>query len=239
MRPFVQDRFRKPKTSTGKDRTGQARPVLFIVALGAWLAATAANAQTVCDPARKLPTSVTLEIPRPDVIDHLRRPEIRKVSRETGAAPLSPGLLLNGLTVYHLETRHRIEVGQIPRQPNCFQPNRITASVRVTRLDVYIAQELDHDSCQRDVTVKHEYRHVAVLQEGATALKLGIENALKETPVLGSISAPDINTALKRYSVALTTIIDGVRQKVSQDMVRRNRLLDTPAAYRADDARCR
>lgn len=218
-------------------------PVLRIAVAG-WLfllaiAIVPAAAEETCKAASATPLNVNLSIPPPTIIDDRARADIRTISRQTGSSPLAPGLLLNGLTVYHLETRHRIEVSQLPRQTNCFQPSRITASVDVKRLDVYIADELDASSCQYRVTMAHELKHVAVLREGASKLKRGIETALNATPIFNPITAPDINVALNRYSTALNTMIDDIRQSVSQEMIRKNRLLDTPEAYRADDARCR
>lgn len=196
-------------------------------------------AATSCPAKPELRTSVDLILPTPSIITDLPRAEIRVISGETGASPLSPGLLLNGLTVYHLETRHRIEVSQFPKQRNCFHPSRLTAAIDVKRLEVYIAKELIRGTCQYGVTMDHEMKHVAVLRDGATRLKQEIEAALLDAAAFQPITAPDINTALKRYSTALNTIIDDIRQSVSQEMLRRNRQLDTPAAYRADDARCR
>lgn len=211
--------------------------LLFVVAGNAL--PSGAKAESSCQSAVRTPIAVDLKMPSPTIIDDQPRRQIRTISEQTGANPLAPGLLLNGLTVYHLESRHRIEVIEFPKRNGCFRPNRITASVDVKKLDVYIAEELENNGCNYRVTMAHELRHVAVLREGANRLKREIESALTDSEAFASISAPDIDTALKRYSTALNIIINDVRQSVSQEMVRRNRLLDTPEAYRADDAKCR
>lgn len=220
-------------------RASSRLPLLFTLILFCFLSYVGAASAAACPPVPATPVTVDLSLPEPTVITDSPRAAISDISRQTGANPLAPGLLLNGLTVYHLETRHRIEVSQYTDRRDCFRPSRITAAVDVKRLDVYIAGELDPGSCQFGVTMEHEMKHVAVLNEGARRLKVEIETALKDESVFQPILSPDINIALERYSTALNTIIDDIRQSVSQEMLRKNRLLDTPEAYRADDARCR
>lgn len=211
-------------------------PALFILLASIWAASTA-NATCIAQPSADL--SVTLEVPAPTMNHDLPRDSIRRISQQTGGKPLPLGLILNGLAVYHLETRHRIVVSPFPRRRDCFQPSQIMASVQVRNLDVYIARELERGSCQYGVTVAHELQHVEVLRDGATELRDQIEHALRRNMILGPITAPDIETALERYSLALNIIVDDIRQKVTQDMNRRNQMLDTPAAYRAEDRKCR
>lgn len=217
-----------------------AKTTLFVVPTVIAIAAMQpAIAQEDCDHSRRPGLTVTLEIPKPRIVEDQTRAQIQHISRDSGANPLQPGLLLNGLTVYNLETRHRIEVRQTDHRQKCFYPSRITASVTVRRLDVFIASELAHESCQRRVTLAHEMKHVTVLSDGATELRRKIEAALEDTPAFRTITAPDIDTALERFGIALNTIVNDVRTEVSRKMVRRNSALDTPEAYRADDALCR
>lgn len=227
----------------GKRRNGRHKAWSISLSAGLMLLicliSAASVSSTVCPAVAQTPVVVDLIVPEPAIITDRPRTDIRQISRETGANPLAPGLLLNGLTVYHLETRHRIEVSQYGDRKDCFRPTALTAAVDVKRLDVYIAGELDPASCQFSVTMEHELKHVAVLSDGAKRLKSEIEAALNDKAAFQPTTAPDINIALERYSTALNTIIDDIRQSVSQQMLRRNRLLDTPEAYRADDARCR
>jgi hypothetical protein len=137
-----------------------------------------------------------------------------------------------------METGHQIAVRQIRAGDRCYMLEALDVWVRVTDLRVYIAREVRRGTCRYRVVLDHENRHVAIYRAGVKRLRAELEQALAAAPVTGAIEAQSPQQALERYAAAIGTLIADIREKNSQAMRRDNAVLDTPAAYRAEQRKC-
>lgn len=156
----------------------------------------------------------------------------------TGLTSASPLARQVGSTVWQLAIKSRFDVEEVADAPGCFRLTTIRAQILADPVNVFIARELDEESCPYIVTLALERRHVAIVNDAVDAIAGDLEIELRDTSLARAIETPDIATAVRRFRSAINVIVGDTRRRAHEDATRRNALLDTPEAYRAEQAKC-
>lgn len=107
---------------------------------------------------------------------------------------------------------------------------------------IYVARELQPGTCSYDVTLDHERRHARtddeVLDSEIPRLKRALIDAVRKIDVVGPI--PSKSVAAERDALGRTLQQTLEKATARMEEVRRTAQgkLDTPDAYRRDNARC-
>ncbi|WP_416899038.1 MAG: hypothetical protein ACMVY4_04735 [Minwuia sp.] len=198
----------------------------------------AGTAEAACSEADAPEIRIRLELPEPELIHDYASDDIPEGTVETARRVRELNSRLHGLTVFQMETGHEVAVRQLRPGRDCFRLERLNVWIRVNKLRVYIARELARGSCLYDVTLRHESRHVDIYSTGVKSMRDEMAKALTGTPLTAPLRARSVQAALTRYSTAIGTVLSDIRQKSSLEMTRDNARLDTPFAYRAEQAPC-
>lgn len=210
----------------------------FAIAVLLLSAGLAGRADAACGSAAPPDISVTAATPDATVSHALSSDEIPKVMRKHNPHGSHSAIRQVGATAFTLNLERRLAVATLPGRSDCFRLSGLEISLEIVKLDVYVARELKPGSCPYRVTMAHEQRHVAIYRGGVGELRTELEAVLRRSALLGPIPAKDINQAMSRYVTAVDTVVADARRKKNEAMARANGLLDTPASYRAEHAKC-
>lgn len=121
----------------------------------------------------------------------------------------------------------------------CVAPDRIEVDLRMERHRIYIARDATRSgTCQRDVVLEHESRHVRINLEFVEDAKTRIERVLAEqVPQLGTLTGAP-NSALAVFRERLRRPIETAFQSALSVASARHAEMDTREAYQRDWARC-
>ncbi len=220
--------------------TGTCTGVRLLVAALAFLALSLISGQAManCGKPRPLQLKVAVDFPEPEIIHDFDSADIPERSRKVERRVAELSSRLNGLTVFQMESGYQMSVQQNVAGGNCFSLTGLDVWINVKRLRVYIARELEIGSCEHEVTLQHEHNHVNIYRDGVNRLQQRWADAAESSVIRQPIRASDADAALERFASAIATIFSDIRQQETQRMTRKNALLDTPSAYRAEQRRC-
>ncbi|WP_417514342.1 hypothetical protein [Minwuia sp.] len=224
---------------------GAAFQRLCIAAASAlWIAvlllmnADGARAAATCTGAPETDVRIRLQIPDVDLIHEKSSGEITQIAGQSKKRFLENDTRLNGFAEFRMQTGHQVSVRQLRPGGPCYYLEDLDIWITVQELRIHIASELPPGSCLYRVTLAHERKHIDIYRESVGQLRDEFRAAIHDGTVLRPISAGDVNAALRRYSTAVGTLLSDLRNRNAQRMTRRNAVLDTPAAYRAEYAQC-
>jgi hypothetical protein len=124
----------------------------------------------------------------------------------------------------------------------CIEPERVEVTVSMDRHRIYVARDATRSgTCQRDVVLEHESRHVRINLELLEDAKQRIERSLSDiVPQLGPTDGGRevANAALARYRAILKKPIEGGFERAFATANARHAEMDTAAAYARDWGRC-
>jgi len=144
-----------------------------------------------------------------------------------------------GLTAARFTHRIDLTVENLPRQPGCYRLAKVSIQYGIqSPIRVLIASELVEGSCPYQVTLDHEFRHVEIARNG---LRRMVDSARKELPELvGStaIRAPSLDRAKRIFDDTIIRIAGDAARRFADEAKRQHRLIDTPEAYRQEQAKC-
>lgn len=121
----------------------------------------------------------------------------------------------------------------------CVRLAAATVKFGVQRLSGYVSREYQSGTCAFDIVREHEGRHVAIYQSAVKRYAPMIKKRLDATARdLRPIRAATPQEGAERLRKALNEDLTRIFEAMSRDMERQNGVLDTPAAYAAERARC-
>jgi hypothetical protein len=124
----------------------------------------------------------------------------------------------------------------------CIEPERIEVTVAMERHRIYVARDATRSgTCQRDVVLEHESRHVRINLDLLDDAKHRIERSLAEiVPQLAPVDAgrDASSLAMDRYRAVLRKPIETGFERAFAAATARHAEMDTPAAYARDWSRC-
>jgi hypothetical protein len=107
-------------------------------------------------------------------------------------------------------------------------------------MTVYVAQEYKAGSCEYAVVLEHEREHVAIYQRVMKEYSRKIQQAVSRSAQhMPSVTAATAAAAGKQLQGQLSNAAKAVMKDMDLAMEREHGRLDSPASYRATQARCR
>ena len=143
-----------------------------------------------------------------------------------------------GSTESSLLVRTSLIVSELDADRGCFALSELDVQIVAGPVKVYVASELDSDSCPYRVTLAHEDRHVEVFRDAADALLDQLQGDMAAPSLRQSIPGKDIKVAVEIFSQAINVVVGDARRKVDAQAKRRNAALDTRSSYRAEQDKC-
>ncbi|WP_281019832.1 MULTISPECIES: hypothetical protein [unclassified Minwuia] len=143
-----------------------------------------------------------------------------------------------GSTESSLHVRTNLVVSELAADRGCYALSRLVVNIVAGPVRIFVARELDPDSCPYRVTLAHEQKHVDVFREAAENLLAELENDMRVPSMRQSIPAETIQVAVERFRQAINVLVGDARRRVDQEATRRNGELDTRSAYRAEQEKC-
>ncbi len=157
-----------------------------------------------------------------------------------GGVDLRHGRIL-GLTRMSLDFRLRASsrVVSPDRKRFCVSLSTVEAHLGFKDFDVFVARRYAPGTCQYRVTKEHEMRHVSLyrreLNDAVGPFKAAVMAAARKVPVVWTTDPKAASQAMiQRISAALNPRV----KRLERDMRVANRKIDTPAAYRLENAKC-
>lgn len=143
-----------------------------------------------------------------------------------------------GSTESSLRVRTNLIVWELDADRGCFALTELDVQIVAGPVKVYVASELDIDSCPYSVTLAHEDKHVEVFRDAAEALLRQLQDDMTAPSLRQSIPGKDINVAVELFRQAISVVVGDARRKVDAQAKRRNADLDTRSSYRAEQDKC-
>lgn len=143
-----------------------------------------------------------------------------------------------GSTESSLHVRTNLVVSELAADRGCYALSRLVVNIVAGPVRIFVARELDPDSCPYRVTLAHEQKHVDVFREAAENLLAELENDMRVPSMRQSIPTETIQVAVERFRQAINVLVGDARRRVDQEATRRNGELDTRSAYRAEQDKC-
>lgn len=143
-----------------------------------------------------------------------------------------------GSTESSLRVRTNLIVSELDADRGCFALTELDVQIVAGPVKVYVASELDIDSCPYSVTLAHEDKHVEVFRDAADTLLRQLQHDMTAPSLRQSIPGKDINVAVELFRQAISVVVGDARRKVDAQAKRRNADLDTRSSYRAEQDKC-
>ncbi|MDF1732088.1 MAG: hypothetical protein P1U49_11335 [Minwuia sp.] len=143
-----------------------------------------------------------------------------------------------GSTESSLHVRTNLVVSELAADRGCYALSRLVVNIVAGPVRIFVARELDPDSCPYRVTLAHEQKHVEVFREAAENLLAELENDMRVPSLRQSIPAETIQVAVERFRQAINVLVGDARRRVDEEATRQNGQLDTRSAYRAEQDKC-
>ena len=107
------------------------------------------------------------------------------------------------------------------------------------RIRVYVDRRYRPGTCQYKVILEHENQHVRNFKDTLTSYLPVIRRQLAaEAAALPPVTARSMNAGARYFVGALRDRLTPLIDRMQADMAEADRRLDTPASYRATQARC-
>ena len=219
------------------------RPLVGAALLSTLGFANAAYAAS-CDFA--LPRDVVISITRNDgAIEYNNRnsrADLQRMQRRT----VRTGAFGNqwtpvGLTLTELKygMRVKIEAIQLGDQQFCARLTGVNAHLGYDKIQVFVARKFQPGSCHYNSVTEHELTHVRVFQNTLNSYFPRLQRRLERAAqAVQPIRANSPQAAAARLQRHLSATIDPLFKDMNRTLDRENAKLDTPARYRAEQARC-
>ena len=191
--------------------------------------------------------NVTIVVQFGDIkYDHTKsKKAISRIHLNNGGE-LKSSKLLNGLSVFERKIGVSVKVThkKLPSGINCYYPTEVIFLIGTGEDPViYIAREIEKDSCVYDVTLRHEQTHQqinqSVIEHYLPVIKEHLLNVVKKYPVAATkknISVEQVSAELtKKYTLDSSSIIEEIKQETLKEQSR----LDTMDHYIYDESLCR
>lgn len=121
----------------------------------------------------------------------------------------------------------------------CVGLARAEMTVGYDRIRVYVDRRYRPGTCQYKVILEHENQHVRNFKDTLTAYLPMIRRQLAaEAAALPPVTARSISDGARYFVGALRDRLTPLIDRMQADMAEADRRLDTPASYRATQARC-
>lgn len=144
-----------------------------------------------------------------------------------------------GMTAARFTHRIDLTVENLPRQPGCFRLSKVRVQYRIkSPIRVHIASELVEGSCPYQVTLDHEYRHVEIARKGLRDMVGSAQAELPELVGSTTIRAASLDKARRIFLDTIVRITGDAARRFGDRAKREHRLIDTPEAYRQEQAKC-
>ena len=217
--------------------------VLLALAVGLLLGAPA-GAQVRCPANGTKPDTVLLERVGKVVYSrrHGRRDLQRLRARRNGPARVLRGAVPVGLTVAELTFRIRTRVILEPqgRKRYCARLATVETSLGYGDIMVYVAREYRKGSCPYRTILAHENRHVAVFQGTLARFAPRLRTRLREAAgQMAPLWVTDRESPADILQERLRRRLQPLMGEMERVMDKANARIDSPSAYRGEQARCR
>lgn len=216
----------------------------FLILSAALLAGDIEAAQRSC-PAPEQAPKIVLKTDRGRIANHNghSRAQLTKMQRhQRGSATINgPGWKPVGLTVTDLKFSLKVQINALPMAPRqvCAVLVKADAFLGYDRLDVYVARRYRPGSCHHRAIIDHENKHVAIFRRTLDAYGPRVDRRLqREAAALGTIRAATPKAAANIVHKRLSSRVQPLFDQMNREMDAANARLDTPAAYRREQARC-
>lgn len=206
-------------------------------ALALLLAIVPAAEAKDCPVAAEPDFSASIEWLEPELITDMASADLPASRRGKRGFPGADQRKL-GSTESSLRVRTNLIVSELEADRGCFALTELDVQIIAGPVKVYVASELDSDSCPYDVTMAHEDKHVEVFRDAADALLAQLQDDMTAPSLQQSIPGQDINVAVELFRQAISVVVGDARQKVDAEAKRRNARLDSRSAYRAEQDKC-
>lgn len=190
-----------------------------------------------CPVAEAADFRASIEWLEPELIQDLASADL-PASRRRGQAFPGANRRKLGSTESSLHVRTNLVVSELAADRGCYALSRLVVNIVAGPVRIYVARELDPDSCPYRVTMAHEDKHVEVFREAAENLLWELENDMRAPSLRQSIPAETIQVAVERFRQAINLLVGDARRRVDEQATRRNGELDTRSAYRAEQDKC-
>jgi len=127
-----------------------------------------------------------------------------------------------GSTESSLLVRTSLIVSELDADRGCFALSELDVQIVAGPVKVYVASELDSDSCPYRVTLAHEDRHVEVFRDAADALLDQLQGDMAAPSLRQSIPGKDIKLPGERLSQAINVVGGDARRKGGLEEARRS-----------------
>ena len=212
-------------------------PAVPLAALALLAMADAGRAQSRCAPVDSL-VALELDI-KPAELSHERGiAELRE------AASLSDGQHRTGLYQVEIQRRSqwRVTVSQAADRV-CLAVPEVRIRVEIPTRTIYVAHDLDRDSCLYEVTLDHERQHERIDEDffrgslPARVEALRGEFAALRTPTPVRVSGRE--QAIRDLHARAEAIVERMFVQFLADREQAQLAIDTPEEYARTDERCR
>jgi hypothetical protein len=215
------------------------RSLLF--ALGAWLASGAAfAADGACPNPDEVHPRLRVELQSaPIQYDETRtRADLKKFGTST-ASPYAPGTAThtNGLMRGSIALESQSSLawqGLSDGSHNCFWYEQVTLSIKLAPT-IYIAREIEKDSCLYREVLAHETRHVKVDASVAKDYQAIVQDELKhyvaQVGVVGPLGANQKDAMQRKLDAALKAMLQSWSVRIQNERRLRQSQVDTLAEY--------
>lgn len=144
-----------------------------------------------------------------------------------------------GVTAARFTHRIDLTVESLPRQPGCYRLSKVRVQYRIkSPIRVHIAAELAEGTCPYQVTLDHEYRHVQIARNGLSEMVTSARTELPELVGSTAIRAASLDKARRIFLDTIVRITGDAARRFGDQAKRQHRLIDTPEAYRQEQAKC-
>jgi hypothetical protein len=210
------------------------RTLLIVLAL---LLTTVAARAADCPVTSPADLSAGIEWQEPQLV-HDQPSDALPASRRGGAGFPGANRRKLGSTESSLLVRTRLVVSELAADRGCYALSRLVVNIVAGPVRIFVASELDPESCPYRVTLAHEEKHLAVFRDAAEDLLAELEQDMRAPSLRQSIAAEDIQVAVERFRQAVNIVVGDARRRVDAEATRRNGALDTRSAYRAEQDKC-
>lgn len=145
-----------------------------------------------------------------------------------------------GLMGRDLQWEFKVKVqGQRLSGGYCVGLAQAEMTIGYDRIRVYIDRRYRPGTCQYKVILEHENQHVRNFKDTLSSYLPVIRRQLAaEAAALPPVTARSMNTGARYFVGALRDRLTPLIDRMQADMAEADRRLDTPASYRATQARC-
>ncbi len=219
---------------------------LFLICAGCLLLASPGSAALAAGcpraSAADVPVELSVNLAKVDYRYDVRIADITRYFLKQQRASFTGQHVTTGLTTaestYQIETRYsssKLANGQV-----CAWLTGANLDLGFRHMTVYVAQEYKAGTCEYKAVLDHEQEHVAIYQRLLKDYSRKIQQAVaRSAQNLPSVTGATAAQAGKQLQAQLSNAAKAVMHDMNLAMEREHGRLDSPASYRATQARCR